>query len=132
LDQARDEIRSAGGDVVAIFQYRAKPTRNFCRQRGVELDCLGDPRREAYAAVGLEKGSLREYVGPRLAKRAIQAAASGYVAGDPQGGDVSQRPGTFVVGRDGRLALAHYNEDSADNPSNETVIEAVREAAAPA
>ena len=115
---------------MAIFQYRAKPTRNFCRQRGVELDCLGDPRREAYAEVGLEKGSLREHLGPRLAKRAIQAAASGHVAGDPQGGDVSQRPGTFVVAPDGRLALAHYNEDSADNPSNETVIEAVRNAAA--
>src|ERR671919_331504 len=74
------------------------------RQRGVELDCLGDPRRLAYAAVGLEKGSLREYVGPQLAKRAIQAAASGHVAGDPQGGDITQRPGTFVVGRDGRLS----------------------------
>lgn len=128
MDQAREEIRAAGGDVVAIFQYRAKPTRNFCRKRGVELECLGDPRRKAYAEVGLEKGSLKEYVGPQLAKRTIQAAASGHVGGDPQGGDISQRPGTFVIARDGRVALAHYNEDSADNPSNDAVIAAVREA----
>jgi peroxiredoxin len=129
LDQARDEIRAAGGDVVAVFQYRAQPTRNFCRQRGVELECLGDPRREGYAAVGLEKGSLKEYVGPQMLKRAVDAATSGHLVGDPQGGDVSQRPGTFVVARDGRVVLAHYNRDSSDNPPDQPVLAAVREAA---
>lgn len=130
MDQAREEIRAAGGDVVAVFQYRAKPTRNFCRQRGVSFDCLGDPERDAYGAVGLERGSVKEYLGPQMAKRLIGAATSGHVVGDPKGGDVSQRPGTFVVGPDGRVRLAHYNRDSSDNPPNEVILDAVREAAA--
>jgi hypothetical protein len=38
-------------------------------------------------------------------------------------------PGTFVVASDGLIAFAHYNEDSADNPPNEVVMDAVRKAA---
>ena len=129
MDQARDEIGAAGGAIVAIFQYRPEPTRNFCRRREVELECLGDPDRESYAAVGLERGDAKEFIGPQLAKRFAKAALSGHIGGDPEGGDVAQRPGTFVVGQDGRVALAHYNEDSADNPSTEAVIAAVRAAA---
>jgi peroxiredoxin len=130
LDQARDEIHELGGDIVAVFQYRAEPTRNFCRRREVELDCLGDPDREGYRAVGLERGSLKDYAGPKMAKRTIQAVASGHMVKSPKGGDVSQLPGTFVVGADGRVAFAHYNRDSSDNPPNEPVVAAVREAAA--
>ena len=46
----------------------------------------------------------------------------------PQGGDITQLPGTFVVGRDGHLTLAHYSRSAADNPSMEVVLDAVRQA----
>lgn len=126
MDQAREEIDAAGGDVVAVFQYRAEPTRNFCRKREVSLECLGDPERDAYSAVGLEEGSLKEFVGPRLVTRFVRAARTGALPGNPEGGAVTQRPGTFVVGRDGRVVMAHYNRDSSDNPPIEEVVAAVR------
>lgn len=129
MDQARDRFREAGAEIVCVFQYRAEPTRNFCRRRGVELECLGDPDRAGYAEVGLERASLRDYAGPGLAKRAVQAATAGHVVGNPEGGDVRQLPGTFVVARGGEVVLAHYNRDSADNPSTETLVEAARSAA---
>jgi peroxiredoxin len=125
LDQARDEIRAAGGDVVCVFMYRAAPTRNFCRQRKVELECLGDPDREGYHAVGLERGGARELASPKVALGMLRAARHGAVAGKPEG-DTRQMPGTFVVGTDGRLAYAHYNRDQSDNPPMEAVLEAVR------
>ena len=37
-------------------------------------------------------------------------------------------PGTFVIGRDGRIVLAHYSENAADNPAIESVLGAVRAA----
>lgn len=129
MGKAHEEIRALGGDVVAVFQYRAEPTFHFCRKRGVPFDCLGDPERDAYHAVGLESGGLMEYVGPKAAVGWLKAASHGNFGGAPQG-DVSQRPGTFVVAQDGTLAFAHYNHDSADNPSNAQVLEAVRAAAA--
>jgi len=129
LSEAHEEIRSLGGDVVAVFQYRAEPTAHFCRRRGAPFDCLGDPEREAYRAVGLERGGPLEYLGPRAAVGWLKAAAHGNFGGRPQG-DVAQRPGTFVVAPDGTVVLAHYNRNSADNPSTAEVLAAVREAAA--
>ena len=126
MDQARDEIRAAGGDVVCVFMYRAKPTRNFCRQRKVELECLGDPERKAYREVGLGRGGMSEMASPRVAIGAIRAASKGAVVGDPQGGDVRQMPGTFVVGTDGTLLFAHYNKDQSDNPDVQEVLAALQ------
>jgi peroxiredoxin len=128
LDGARDEIREAGGDVVCVFQYRAEPTRNFCRQREVQLECLGDPEREGYDAVGLERGGMKELARPKVAIRAVGAATKGALAGKPEG-DTRLMPGTFVVASDGRVAYAHYNEDQSDNAPIEEVLEAVRSAA---
>jgi peroxiredoxin len=127
LDQARDEIKAAGGDTVAVFQYRAQPTRNFCRQRGVEMDCLGDPERRLYEGVGLERGSARDYMTPKVAMSFVRAVREGGAPGKPE--PTAQRPGTFVVRRDGKVALAHYNADPSDNPSLESVLEALRAAA---
>ena len=126
MGEHHDEIRAAGGDVVAVFQYRADPTFHFCRKRDVPFDCFGDPERAAYHAVGLERGSAKEYVGPQLAKGFLRAARNGAFAGNPQGGDVAQRPGTFVVSPEGAVLYAHYNRDSADNPPMRELLDAVR------
>jgi len=128
LDQARPEIRAAGGEVVAIFQNRGGEARAFCDERRAGLECLGDPRREGYGAVALKQGSWKEYFGPRIVMRQLQAMRSGFKPGIPKG-DVSQRPGTFVVGTDGLIVFAHYNRDASDNPTTDAVVSAVREAA---
>jgi peroxiredoxin len=129
LGEAHEEVRALGGDIVAVFQYRAEPTFHFCRRRGTPFDCFGDPGREAYRAVGLERGGLLEYMGPRAALGWLRAAAHGRLPGVPHG-DTAQRPGTFVIAPDGTVAFAHYNRNSADNPHSEDVIAAVRAAAA--
>lgn len=125
MGAAHDEFRKAGADVVAVFQYRAEPTYNFCRKRGVPFDCLGDPERECYHGVGLERGSAREVIGPQLTKGFLRAARHGALPGVPKG-DTAQRPGTFVVSPEGRVLYAHYHRDSADNPPVEELLAAVR------
>jgi peroxiredoxin len=126
LDEAHEEFRKAGAEVVAIFQYRAEPTANFCRRRGVDhITCLGDPERQAYHAVGLERWGPKEVVGPQLAKGFLRAARHGAFPGVPKG-DTAQRPGTFVVSPEGKVVYAHYHKDSADNPPVEDLLTAVR------
>jgi peroxiredoxin len=127
LDEALEEIRSAGGDVVCVFQYRAAPTRNFCRQRGVELECLGDPELAGYDAVGLERGGVKELASPKVAIAGLRAAAKGQLPGKPEG-DTTLMPATFVVDSEGKVRFAHYNADQSDNPPMEPVLEAVRSA----
>jgi peroxiredoxin len=125
LGEAYEQFRAAGADIVAIFQYRADPTYHFCRKREVPFDCLGDPERAGYHAVGLERGGAREYIGPQLVKGFVRAARHGALPGKPEG-DVAQRPGTFVVGTDGRVLYAHYNKDSADNPDTAELLRVVQ------
>ncbi len=130
MGEAHDDIRAAGGDVIAVLQYGAEEVAGFCRDRGVPFRCLGDPDREAYAAVGLKRGSVREFLGPQMLTAFVRAAKKRAFVGDPKGGDVALRPATFVVGRDGRVAYAHYNEDSADNAPGDDVLAALHTAAA--
>jgi peroxiredoxin len=125
LDQARDEIRKAGGEVVCVFQYRAHPTRNFCAQRGVELECLGDPDKNAYDAVGLERGGAKELASPKVALGALRAAAKGQLPGMPEG-DTALMPATFVIDTQGKVRYAHYNADQSDNPPMDDVLAAVQ------
>ncbi|MEX2194633.1 MAG: peroxiredoxin-like family protein [Thermoleophilaceae bacterium] len=124
MGRAEDEIRAAGGDIVAVFQYRAQPTRNYCNRRDVPFDCLADPQRDAYRAVGLDRGQARDYVSPKVALSFLKAVRTGGAPGKPD--PHAQRPGTFVVARGGAVVLAHYNADPADNPSLEAILEAVR------
>ena len=130
MGEAHEQIRSLGGDVVAVLQYGAGEVADFCREREVPFGCLGDPDREAYAAVGLRRGSPLEWLGPQMLPAFVRAASRKALVGDPKGGDVTLRPGTFVVGRDGRVAYAHYNRDSADNAPGEDVLAALETAAA--
>ena len=39
---------------------------------------------------------------------------------------MAQRPGTFVLARDGTVAFAHYNKDSSDNPDTGELLRVVR------
>lgn len=129
MGEAHEDIRSAGGDVLAVFQYHGTDTRDFCRERDVSFDCLGDPDIDGYRAVGLGKGNFSEYLGVQTLVPTVKAAMKGHFVGSPQGGDVSIRPATFVVDTGGRVAYAHYNEDAPDNAPTEEVLEAVGNAA---
>jgi peroxiredoxin len=125
LSRSYDDLRAAGGDALAVFQYRAEPSTSFCRSRGVPFECLGDPTRAGYKAVGLERGERKEYMGLRVYRHWIRAAKVGAYVGRPQG-DIAQRPGTFVVDRGGEVVLAHYNRSSPDNPAIAALVEALR------
>lgn len=130
LRSTYDQIRAAGGDVVAIFQYGAEATRDYCDGRELPFSCVGDPLRAAYAEVDVGRGTRRQLYGWGVIKRVVPAVSTAGGTRSPQGGDIAQLPGTFVVAATGVLMLAHYAANAADNPSMESVLQAVRTAAA--
>ena len=125
-----EEFREAGADVVAVFQYRADPTFHFCRKRGVPFDCLGDPEREGYHAVGLERGGPKEVVGPQLARGFLRAARHGRLPRHPEGGHMRSARARSSSRTEGTVAYAHYHKDSADNPPIRASCSCVRHHAA--
>ena len=128
MGRALEDFEAAGADVVAIFQYGAEATRDFCASRKVAFDCLGDPRREAFAQVEVGHGTRAQVAGPKIARKFLKTMARSRVTGTvtAPGNDMLQLPGTFVVDRDGRVLFAHYAVNSADNPPVADVLAAVR------
>src|SRR4051794_33467220 len=63
MGRAEQDFAAAGAEVVAIFQYSAEATRDFCSSRKVPFECLGDPRREAYAEVEAGRARLGKVYG---------------------------------------------------------------------
>lgn len=128
LRESYEEITAAGGDVVSIFMYSGQASHDFCAGRRLPFDCVGDPLRAAYAELDIRRGRLRELYGWGVIRRARPAVKTAGGTHSPQGGDIAQLPGTFVVAPSGRLTLAHYSANAADNPSIETILAAVRAA----
>ena len=127
MGRAQAEFDAAGAEVVAIFQYSAEATRNFCASRKVPFDCLGDPLRAAYAEVEVARGTRKQSLNRRIARRYLGLIAKERViGGGSQGGDMLQLPGTFVVSPDGRVRFAHYAVSSADTAPVEDLLAVVR------
>lgn len=129
LAAADERVRAAGGQTVAIFQYDGAATDSFCAGRSIPFDCLGDPEREAYARIGLGRGTLRQLMGWQVIKRGRAAYRAGGGQGGSEGGSITLMPGSFVLDRDGRVVLSHYNRNAADNPDIDVLIAAVAAAA---
>jgi peroxiredoxin len=126
MGRAAGEFDAAGAEVIAVFQYSAEATRDFCASRKVPFECLGDPLREAYGEVSLGRAKRKQVLSLKIARRYVTALGVGAVGAGAKGGDMAQLPGTFVIDREGRVVLAHYAESSADNPPVATVLAAVR------
>src|ERR1700760_432319 len=73
MGRAADEFDELGAEIVAIFQYGAEATRDFCDARKVPFDCLGDPLREGYNEVSLGKAGKGQTISWKIAKRYVGA-----------------------------------------------------------
>jgi peroxiredoxin len=128
MGRALTDFEAAGAQVVAIFQYSAQATSDFCTSRRVPFDCLGDPNREAYAQVEVGRARRDQVLGRKIAGSYLKTVLRSRVIGSAKAPaeEMLQLPGTFVVGPDGRVLLAHYAVNSADNPPVADVLAAVR------
>jgi len=128
MGKALKDFEAAGAQVVAIFQYSAEATRDFCEGRKVPFECLGDPKREAYQQVEVGKGTRDQVLGRNIAGKYLKTMFRSRVVGSINAPveEMLQLPGTFVVGTDGRVLFAHYAVNSADNPPPADVLAVVR------
>ncbi|MDA0184979.1 AhpC/TSA family protein [Solirubrobacter phytolaccae] len=128
MGKAVGDFEAAGAQVVAIFQYSAEATRDFCASRKVPFDCLGDPKREAYQQVEVGKGTREQVLGRAIAGKYLKTILRSRVVGSVNApvDEMLQLPGTFVVGTDGRVLFSHYAVNSADNPPVTDVLSVVR------
>ena len=86
---------------------------------------VADPTLSVYHAYGLGRNSAFKVYGAKIIWQYAVWAAQGKPI-KKSGEDTLQRGGDFVVGRDGRLTLAHVGDDQSERPSIEAVLAALR------
>lgn len=126
LRAGQPQLEAAHLRLAVVTQGAAEAAAEFCgRFAPPGSVCLSDPERQAYAAYGLERGSLFQTVlSPRIWKAVNAAAKKGYhLEPPPAGQDVRLMSGTFIIGRDGRIRLPYYYADIADHPPMEALIQ---------
>ena len=126
LHQQQDALAARDAVVLAISFDPMQDIQDFCRNGQWSFACLADETRTAYRAYGLTRGSWRQTLTPRALAPYARLLLSGQFVRATPDQDIRQRGGDFVVGRDGRLTLAHASDDPADRPDVASVLAACR------
>jgi len=117
LAQMQPEFAKRGARIVAVTLGKPGEVALFGRRFDGQILCLADPQQNAYRAYKIGKlNMLKEFTDPR----AWQAYARGFAAGHRtrlSDQDMLQMNASFLIGRDGVLAQAHYNRYAGDHPA---------------
>ena len=106
--------------VAAVAPGPPLRTRELCDSHRIPFRCLADPNHEAYRAFGLERGSMTQLMRPDVVLKTLGSMFRGNFG--PPGGDVFQLGGSFVIGKDGAIKLAHAARDPSDLLSIESIL----------
>jgi peroxiredoxin len=120
LRDSRPEFDRRGATVAAVAPGSSIRTKQLCDSHRITFRCLADPHYEAYRAFGLERGSIAQIMGPEVMLKTMRSWFRGNFG--PPGGDVFQLGGTFVIGKDGVIRLAHIARDASDLAAMDTVF----------
>jgi len=121
LTTHREQIERAGLAIAVVTQGTPEATAVFAAQYARGLQVFSDPERKAYAAYGLERGTIfQTFLNIRVLRAVSRSRKKGYrVEPAPEGQDMMQMSGTFIISREGRVLLPYYYDNIADHPAVE-------------
>jgi peroxiredoxin len=129
LHRDRQKFEDAGVGLVLIGQGTPEDAAAFREQHGIDLPILADRRRETYRQAGTKVATVGELFGPAVVARGVKAVVQNRVFQGRTRGHPSQLGGVAIVTPDGVVAWNHLAQNASDNPPNEEVLEAAKEAA---
>src|SRR5512139_2361690 len=105
-----------GVRVAAVTMGKPYEAKMFCAQRSPDVVCLSNPDQSAYREYGIGKIGSQDVFNPALWRAWGRVSLRGYKPGLPGEQDAQQLGATFIIGTDGKIALAHYNKYMGDHP----------------
>ncbi|MBI5490443.1 MAG: AhpC/TSA family protein [Deltaproteobacteria bacterium] len=119
------EFQRHGTAVLVISFGRIEQVEGFRRRIGIPFPVATDPDRRAYDAYGMSRGSFWQIWGPSVIWKYVKLVSAGLELRKPDpGDDLNQLGGDFLVGRDGRILVAHPSVTPADRPRVEDLLAA--------
>jgi peroxiredoxin len=121
------EIQALGGAVLVVSFTPPKLLAAFLADFPQPFPVVSDPERKAYQAFALGSSNLRGFLRLGVIWHYLKLIFCGWMPKGPdKNADVWQLGGDFLIDAMGRLKYAHPSKDSADRPSNDEMLRALR------
>ena len=108
------EIAAKDTDVIVFVQSRVNTLVEEGYPGAFPFKLVADPDGDFYELYGVGSGNILDILNSRVIGKAVKAVIRGHKQGKMEGNQW-QLPGDFIVGKDGRLKLAHVGTDIGDN-----------------
>lgn len=125
MSAIREQLAERGVAVVVCSFAEPQKLKRYQEHFQWPFALVADPNRTVYRAMGLGSLSWRQLLAWRSLKLYLRLICKGRKVRGPDGADVHQGGGDFLIDRDGVLLFAHRSEEPADRPTNEQLLAAV-------
>jgi len=125
LNARKAEVAKAGGSILVVLESTPKRVVEYSTKNGISIPILSDREKKVFALYGVERGSATMLLKPRVLAGTVRLTLRGFMHGMP-GGDELQLPADFIIGKNGRVELAHYGTDPTDSLPVDLAIAALR------
>ncbi len=123
VQNAIEDFKRVNAQVVLAAMSSVENLYKFHQRFQLSFPCLSDPDAKLYRAFDVPRGNLKQIAGPSVWGKAIRALwRTGF--GVPRG-DLRQLQATLVIDTRGIIRYAHQGKNSADNPSNAELLQAI-------
>lgn len=128
MQRVYDEIKSLGGEVIVITFATPVQLAAFAREASLPFLVVTDVERKAYRAFALGQTSLGGFLRFGVIWQYLKLIFLGWMPRKPAAdADVWQLGGDFVLDPEGRLVYAYASKDATDRPSNDALLQAMRQ-----
>ena len=128
LHRDRSKFDAAGAHLAVIGQGTPAQAAHFRDSHRLDIPMYVDKGRESYKAAGTKIATFSELLGPRVVAKGVVASRRNSVVQGRTIGHPAQLGGVMVVKPGGEIAYVHLADDAGDNPPNDAVLRAAREA----
>jgi len=122
-----DDIKAAGGDIVAVGTGDQRYAEAFAKDEQIPFLVLVDDDAVAAHAASIQTLNWYQLLHPRTWKATWQASRRGHHVHKP-GMRVKQIGATFVIGAGDKLRYEHMDSDSTDHADIDVLVSTLRTA----
>lgn len=115
------QIAAKDTDVIVFVRSRVNTLVQEGYPGGFPFKLVADPDGDFYKLYGVGSGNIKDMLTPNVIKKAVKATIRGHKQGKMEGNQW-QLPGDFIVGKDGKLKLAHVGSDIGDNLKSDELM----------
>lgn len=126
-----DDIHAAGAELVIVGSGSPQMAGFFAEDYAITTPVLTDPGRGVYRALEARRPPHLAFLDPRVFVQGLRSLLHGHrqqVDSAGERGDQTQLGGVFIVRPGGDVAWAHRSAFAGDHPTNDAILDALRQA----